>query len=98
VSTAFKLVGAKAFPVSSPQEAREKLRRVLEGEYKVVVLTEEVASMVKDERRRIAASGEVVPVFVVVPSFKGHENLRLKELHDLISQAVGAKLKLEGSK
>jgi vacuolar-type H+-ATPase subunit F/Vma7 len=97
LATGFRLAGVVAFSVQNMQEAANTLERIVaEDRYDVIIVTESESMALRKQREAILARGKARPVIAVVPDFKGPTGERLQELHTLISQSVGAELKLEG--
>jgi vacuolar-type H+-ATPase subunit F/Vma7 len=59
-------------------------------------MTEKLSIALRREREMILGRRKGRPVIAVIPDFEGSKGERLKELHTLISQSVGAELKFEG--
>jgi vacuolar-type H+-ATPase subunit F/Vma7 len=97
LATGFRLAGVAAFPVQDSKEASAILEKmVAEDKYDVIIMTEKLSVALKKERDMILARRKGRPVIAVVPDFEGPKGERLKELHTLVSQSVGAELKFEG--
>jgi len=96
LATGFRLAGIIAFPVRDAREAAETLETIVsEDKYDVIIITENLSIALRKQREAILARGKARPAIAVVPDFKGPTGERLRELHKLISQSVGAELKLE---
>jgi vacuolar-type H+-ATPase subunit F/Vma7 len=96
LATGFRLAGIAAFSVQSPEEASATLEKmVAEDKYHVIVITEKLSVALKRQRDAILARRKGRPVIAVIPDFEGPTGERLRELHTLISQSVGAELKFE---
>jgi len=96
LATGFRLAGVAAFPVQDSKEASTTLERLLaEDKYDVIVTTEKLSAALRKEREAILARGKGRPVIAIIPDFGGPTGERLRELHTLISQSVGAELKFE---
>jgi vacuolar-type H+-ATPase subunit F/Vma7 len=96
LATGFRLAGVVAFPVQSPKEASVTLQKmVAEDKYDIIIMTEKLAIALKREREAILARRKGRPVMAVIPDFEGPTGERIRELHSLISQSVGAELKFE---
>jgi len=96
LATGFMLAGVTAFPVHDAKEAASEFQRILsEDKFDVIILTERLSEALKDQREAIVARGKARPVVAVVPDFEGPTGERLRELHTLISQSVGAELKFK---
>jgi len=90
----FRLAGVVAFPVSGVKDAIETLDRLIaEDEYDVVIMPEALSTALKGQRKMILAKER--PIIAVIPDFNGPTGDRLRELHSLISQSVGAELKFD---
>ncbi|MFQ5710496.1 MAG: V-type ATP synthase subunit F [Candidatus Geothermarchaeales archaeon] len=97
LATGFRLTGVHAFPVRNVEEAVGKLREIIaEDKYKVVLVPERFATRLREEREKLVEGVKVHPVLAMIPGFEGPTGERVGELYKLISQAVGARLKLEG--
>ena len=96
LATGFSLAGVAAFPVSDAQEAASEFERIVsEDKFDVIIITERLSEALKVQREAIVARGKARPVIAVVPDFEGPTGERLRELHMLISQSVGAELKFK---
>ncbi|MGQ9543154.1 MAG: V-type ATP synthase subunit F [Candidatus Bathyarchaeia archaeon] len=97
VAVGFRLAGVEAYPIEGVEEARTTLSRLVdEGKHDVIILTEKLSQELRRERERIVSSGKARPILAVIPDFKGPTGQRIKELHALISESVGAELKFGG--
>lgn len=63
---------------------------------KVALIEEDVYRSVKNRLRRVSEGQRYPPLIVVVPSEKSEVTHRLKDLYELLSRAVGVKLKVKG--
>jgi len=96
LATGFMLAGVSAFPVRDAEEAASEFQRMLsEDRFDVIILTERLSESLKKLRQDVVAKGKARPVVAVVPDFEGPSGERLRELHALISQSVGAELKFK---
>jgi vacuolar-type H+-ATPase subunit F/Vma7 len=96
LAASYKLVGVDAFPVKTPEEARVRLKEILgTGNHKIILLPEKLAYQLREDRMRSTEMAGVHPLFVIIPDFHGSSGERTRELYQIISKAVGAKLKLE---
>jgi vacuolar-type H+-ATPase subunit F/Vma7 len=96
LATGYRLAGIASFPVTTLTEARARLREVIaNGSHKIIILPEKLASQLREEREGLSEIGGIKPIFVIVPDFGGPTGERTKELYQIISKAVGAKLKFE---
>lgn len=96
LATGYRLAGIASFPVKTLAEARVRLREVTtKGSHKIILLPEKLAYQLREEREALLEIGGVKTLFVIVPDFQGPTGERTKELYQVISKAVGAKLKFE---
>jgi V/A-type H+-transporting ATPase subunit F len=86
----FQCAGVAGAVVNTSQEAAEALRRVREGGVGVVIVTEEVADMVRAEMDALRFE-EALPLVVEVPGPQGPLPGR-RTLSDIIREAVGIKV------
>ena len=92
--TGYMLAGARGVVAADEAAARKKIEELIEtGECKVVIMSEELAIKLKDDRERWRK--RAYPIFAILPGLEGARGKRLGELYSLVSLAVGAKLKLE---
>lgn len=95
LSAGFRLAGVEYCQVKDAEEARARFSELLKDErYKMIILPETLAEALREGRENLLKAGRIFPLLLVVPDLEGPRGLRERELHDLISRAVGAKLKL----
>lgn len=93
--TSLRSVGVEGRVVSSGGEAEQVLELLAEGgKCKVLIVPESLAHALDPRRDELSRRGVVYPVFAVVPDLEGRVGERTNRLYRLVSQAVGAKLKL----
>jgi vacuolar-type H+-ATPase subunit F/Vma7 len=91
----FRLIGMEAIEVVDIDSAVEKVEELVYGEKcRIIVITEKVAAKLKALRQNLLKTRRFYPVFVVIPDFEGPLNERTKELHQLVNQSIGTKLKI----
>lgn len=92
---AFNLIGIDTYVIDELSEAKVTYEKVVEkGNIDVLILEEQIYKYLRE--LNIHKIGNLIkPVILVVPNIEGSEGFRLKELYNLISQAVGVKLELE---
>jgi len=90
----FSIIGARTVIVDDPK-SEEGLAKVMEAiaNYKTVIIEEEVYSNVKEKLESVLSGMRYPPLIVVVPDLKNRGTSRLKDLHELLSVAVGVRLK-----
>jgi len=93
--TALKAVGVDGRVVGSAKEAEDAVDLLVrEGKCKVVIVPESRALELDRKRDELSRRGAYYPVFAVVPDIEERAQERTGRLYRLVSQAVGAKLKL----
>jgi len=89
----FRLVGIETIEVANDDLAAKKVESlVLEGKCKILFITEKVALKLKSLREDLIKTKRYYPVFVIIPDLEGSLHERIRELHQLVNQAVGVKL------
>ena len=95
LSSGFRLAGVETVTAENDDQAAKQVEKLMsEGTYKIIILTEKVAMKLKSLREDMLRTKRFYPVFVIVPDFSGTLNERQRELRQLVSQAIGVKLKL----
>jgi len=93
--TALRAVGVEGRVVQGAKEAEDAVELLVsEGKCKVVVVSEGLAVKLERKRDELARRGEYYPVFAVIPAMGKEAEGRTRRLYQLVSQAVGARLKL----
>jgi vacuolar-type H+-ATPase subunit F/Vma7 len=93
--TSLRAAGVEGRIVQTAKEAEDAVEQLAnEGKCKVVVISEGLAAKLDRKRDELAKRGEFYPVFAVVPGMKKEAEGRTRRLYELVSQAVGARLKL----
>ena len=84
----FKALGVVVFPVISSEESAEALRKVIEQEYKVAFITEQMAPSPEEIADMIG--DRTFPVVTMIPSNRGSTGLARSSLKALVRRAAGA--------
>ena len=93
--TSLRAAGVDGRAVGDAREAEEAVELLVrEDKCKVIVVPERLAVMLEHKRDELARRGIYYPVFAVVPDMDERAQERTHRLYQLISQAVGARLKL----
>jgi len=94
--TALRLAGVDQREVIDVSEAEQIIDELVKEEKcKVLIVSEDLALQLRRKREDLLRERQNYPVFAIIPGFNGAVGERVKEIHQLISQAVGVKLKLE---
>jgi vacuolar-type H+-ATPase subunit F/Vma7 len=96
LNIAFRLAGVKTVEADNEDNAVKKVEEIVsKGNYSIVIISEKVANRVKALRENLLKTRKPYPMFVIIPDFEGPLNERVEELHRLVNQATGVKLKLK---
>ena len=89
----FRLIGINTIEVSNDDLAAKKVQELaFEGRFKIIFITEKVALKLRNLREDLIKTRRFYPVFVIIPDLEGALNERIRELRQLVNQAVGVKL------
>ncbi len=93
--TALRLAGIEGKEVNNVHEAEEIIDQLVkDGKCKVLLVPEDLALKLKRKRNELIRERRYYPVFAIIPGFSGAVGERTNEIYQLISQAIGVKLKL----
>ena len=84
----FAALGLDTFPVSDIQEGEKLLRRIAEGDYAVIYITEALAAELKQE--------QVVPAIIQIPGVSGNTGAGITGVKKSVEQAVGSDILFGG--
>ena len=84
----FAALGLDTFPVSDVQEGEKMLRRIAEGEYAVIYITEALAAELKHEMSRYQE--QVIPAIIQIPGVSGNTGAGITGVKKSVEQAVGS--------
>jgi len=93
--TCFELIGAVGYEKEDGESIAIILKQLVdEGKYKLVLIPERFAMETFSIREQVMKSGEITPVFALVPDFTMKTGMRMEELQAVVSLAIGTKLEL----
>lgn len=93
--TCFSLIGAEGFDAEDGEAVAEILSRLLdEPRFKLIIIPERFAKETLPVRELIMSRGEITPVFALIPDLTMETGMRMEELQDVVSLAIGTKLEL----
>ena len=69
----FKASGAVAFSADDPEEAKKRLAEILEGDFAVLFVTEEVADILKEELQPLYDKPK--PVVTILPDARNSKGI-----------------------
>lgn len=84
----FKSAGIRVAPASNTQEARKVFDELVEANFAVIFITEQLAAGMQDRIEEIALGP--LPSVVLIPNNKGSLGLGLKRVRETVKKAVGA--------
>ncbi|MFW5994969.1 MAG: V-type ATP synthase subunit F [Spirochaetia bacterium] len=86
----FALAGVDGTSVETPEEAQKAFDDVIAGEAGIVMITEDVADMVRSRVDKYVL-GEQFPLFLEIPGPGGHKADR-PSVREMVNQAIGMNL------
>jgi V/A-type H+-transporting ATPase subunit F len=90
----FKASGAVAFAADDVDEARDRLGKILEEDFAVLFVTEEMAEMLKEELQPLYEKPK--PVVAILPDARRPKGMGMELLKKRVERAVGANILLKG--
>ena len=92
----FAALGLDTFPVTDPVEAAKQLRRLAEGDYAVVYVTEALAAQLETEIDRYRA--QRLPAIIPIPGVSGNTGMGIRNVKKSVEQAVGSDIIFGGNR
>ncbi|MCD6509063.1 MAG: hypothetical protein J7L11_01540 [Thermoprotei archaeon] len=90
---AFELVGARCVIATDQSEAEMAFMEAITMHPTIIVLDEDVAEMVSELQHKLFKDLKEPPMIAIIPSFTKARGTRLSQLYDMISRAVGVRLR-----
>jgi len=84
----FKAIGMSVFSVTSPQEAGEILERMVDDNYAVIYITEQVAKDIMDRIEK--DKDRKLPAIILIPGNQGSLGIGMQGIKKSVERAVGA--------
>ncbi len=84
----FAALGLDVFPVLNSDEGRENLKKLCEGEYAVIYITESLASELEHELDHFKELP--LPAIIPIPGITGNNGMGIKMVKKSVEQAVGS--------
>ena len=90
----FKALGVSIFPAETKDEAIGILRNLIQQEFKIAFITEQVApdaEIIADEMKgHESLSDRTMPVIMMIPSNRGSMGVGMQRMQELVRKAAGA--------
>ena len=83
-------VGVTIFPSRSRHEAQKAFRSMVKNRYAIILVTEPIAELLKEEIKEYEA--QTLPAVVVIPDNTGSRGMGLQHIEDAVIKAVGANI------
>lgn len=84
----FAALGLEIYPVEDPADGAHTLRRLAEGEYAVVYVTEALAAQMEEELDKWRS--RPLPAIIPIPGVSGNTGLGMRMVKKSVEQAVGS--------
>lgn len=84
----FRAVGFEAVPAETAAEVRAALKKLSDGSYAVIYITEQAASLAMDEVAKFR--DRLIPTVILIPGKDGSLGIGKKAVQQSIERAVGA--------
>lgn len=84
----FAALGLDTYPVSNMEEAGKRLRKLAEGQYAVIYVTESVQAGLEAEIDRYRT--EELPAIIPIPGVTGNTGMGMRNVKKSVEQAVGS--------
>lgn len=83
----FSALGFDVFPVEG-DEAKRKLRELVESDYAVIYITEKLAEEMHEQVERYR--NQLLPAIIQIPGVSGNTGEGVKDVHLSVEKAVGS--------
>ena len=90
----FATLGLDTFPVYGRDEAKSTLRRLAEGNYGIIYMTEALAEEIPEELDRYGE--QLVPAIIRIPGVHGNTGAGIQGVKDSVEKAVGSDILFGG--
>ncbi|SDM60960.1 V-type ATP synthase subunit F [Acetanaerobacterium elongatum] len=84
----FAALGLTTVPVSDTIEAAKAFRRMAEGGYAVIYITEALAQALEHEIQR--CKDAMLPAVIPIPGVSGNNGMGIRNVKKFVEQAVGS--------
>lgn len=90
----FAALGLDTFPVESPKDGRQSLRKLAENGYAVIYITEALAAEIPEEIERYRE--QFLPAVIQIPGVSGNTGAGIQGVKKSVEQAVGSDILFGG--
>jgi len=91
----FEMIGAISFEADGSEAVIKTLKHLIEEKnFKLIILPERFARETLPLREQVMRKGDITPVFALIPDLTMETGMRIEELQEIVSLAIGAKLEL----
>lgn len=84
----FAALGLEIYPVASTEEAAKTLKKLADGQYAVIYLTEALQAVLEAEIDRYRQ--EQIPAIIPIPGVSGNTGMGMLSVKKSVEQAVGS--------
>jgi len=84
----FASIGLEIFPCDDAETAAHQIRKIADGGYGVIFITEQLASQIETELDRYRELP--VPAIIPIPGINGNTGLGMRNVSKFVEQAVGS--------
>lgn len=91
----FAALGLDTFPVTGKEQAAKTLKRLADGSYAVIYVTEALQAELLDEIDRYRE--ERVPAIIPIPGVSGNTGMGMLNVKKSVEQAVGSDIIFNGN-
>jgi len=84
----FASIGLEIYPCEEAEDAVHQIRKLTEGGYGVVFITEQLASQIESELDRYRELP--LPAIVPIPGVSGNTGIGMRDVSKSVEQAVGS--------
>lgn len=84
----FAALGLETFPVSDTDTAAKTLKRLAEGQYVVIYVTEALEAVLEKEIDQYRSS--TIPAIIPIPGVSGNTGMGMRNVRKSVERAVGS--------
>ena len=84
----FASLGLDVYPIDEPKEAIKTIRKMVNGGYAVIYITEALAAKIPEEIDRFRDAR--IPAIILIPGVSGNTGAGLRDVSKSVEKAVGS--------